>query len=103
MLPLKWLVCSPAGRPEDVEDHILAFELVATARISYVAEDQIRAIQVPALVSVGAGREAAASRSQHPGQGSLESAPSPDSNPRSVVSAEQKNSFRVVDYSMIQF
>ena len=37
-----------------------------------------------------AGREASASWSQRPGQGDLETALRPDSNPRSVVSAEQK-------------
>ena len=45
---------------------------------------------MPVLVLMGAGREASASWSQRPGHGGLESAARPDSNPRSVVSAEQK-------------
>ena len=95
MLPLKWLGCSSVGRPDDVEEHNLAFVLSVTAGISFVAKDQIRAIQVPALDLEDAGREASASWSQRPGHGGLESAVRPDSNPRSVVSAEQKKILRV--------
>ena len=34
MLPLKWLVCSSVGRPEEFEEHNQAFGLLATAGIS---------------------------------------------------------------------
>ena len=55
-----------------------------------MAEDQIRAIQVPAMAFVDAGVEAAASWSQRPGHSYLKTAAIPVSNPRSVEIAEQK-------------
>ena len=90
MLPLKWLVRSSVGRPDDVEEHNLAFELFGYSLNQICGNDRIRAIQVTALVSMDAGSEASASGSQHPGQGSLEPAACPASNPRSVETAEQK-------------
>ena len=58
MLPLKWLVRSSVGRPDDVEEHNLAFELFGYSLNQICGNDRIRAIQVTALVSMDAGSEA---------------------------------------------